>query len=424
MTAVYVLIVLLVAAGSLGCGWALRGARGPQVLAEQVPPAEACDSTYLLASLDLAEIPGAVWCSTSQELRPNATTEQLFASVDASCGGDPTQIPARHVSTGEPVTMADLDRLAAGEAHRMAVWLGADGENVCALEIGARPVQEGSSEVLLVGHDVTAEHSAIQTRGDLVASLSHDMRSALTSTIGYVALVTDDASLSDKHRRSLDIALKGVNQTLHLMADLRAARQPGREDVHLSVEPRECDLVRMLTDALVSLRPVAEERRVSVSVQAPGSASMVADPLRMRQVLDNLLLNAVKHNVEGGWVDIVLTRSKGALRLTVTNTGATLTVAEQKRVFERYYRGEDSRERGVTGAGLGLSVVREIVEQHHGRVTISSSPDLSTTTLRLNLPTTLPVALASEAPSEIESATSEEVHRAARTPTRFDAVAS
>ena len=84
MTAVYVLIVLLVAAGSLGCGWALRGARGPQVLAEQVPPAEACDSTYLLASLDLAEIPGAVWCSTSQELRPNATTEQLFASVDAS----------------------------------------------------------------------------------------------------------------------------------------------------------------------------------------------------------------------------------------------------------------------------------------------------------------------------------------------------
>jgi signal transduction histidine kinase len=370
---------------------------------EPEPEAEDVE-VRLLDTLDLVELPALVWCPETQSARLNATTSAVLTALGVNCAGG--EIPARHVATGEPVTGADLEALVEGGCNRMAIWIGSPDDHQVALEVTARPVREGERAILLVGHDVTAEHSAIQTRSDLVATLAHDMRSALTSTIGYVALVTDDPTLTRKHRDQLDIALRGVTQTLQLMADLRAAREPGREAVRLSVTPAECDLAALLGDALTSLRPAARRRHIAVSVQSPDTVVMVADPVRMRQVLDNVLLNAVKHNQTDGWVDIQVKVAAKGVTVTVTNSGATLKPGEQALVFDRYYRSEASRRCGTRGSGLGLHLVKEVVEQHGGSVRIASSTEFDTTTLTLELP--LNVSLV-PSPAATAAVSSEEV---------------
>ena len=220
----------------------------------------------------------------------------------------------------------------------------------------------------------------------MIASVSHELRTPLSSIIGYVELVVEDPELSDINRTSLDVALKNADRVLRLISDLAQMRADAAAAPGFTVTITRCDIAALVRESLDSVRPLASDRLLSVSVDAPESLLIDGDPFRLRNVADNLLSNAVKYNEIGGWIDITLEHDDDRLTLSISNTGATVEPEELARLFDRFYRPPSSRNSTVHGTGIGLSVVKEIVERHAGTITAASSPDSGTTTFTLVLP--------------------------------------
>lgn len=256
-----------------------------------------------------------------------------------------------------------------------------------ALQQVQQQVQRRGAEVteVLATPSVAAERATVQARDDMIASLSHQLRTPLSSILGYLELCLEDASLAEWHRDSLGIALKNTNRVLGVVADLGQARSE-TAGVGLALTIGQCDLSHVLASSLEAVRPLAADRIITVSVDAPQELVIDGDPFRLRNVLDNLLANAVQYNERGGWIDITLSTVDKTALLSLTNTGNTLTEEEQSRLFDRFYRSEAARGSTTHGTGIGLSVAREIVQLHGGTLAVSSSPDLGTTTFTVILP--------------------------------------
>ena len=127
------------------------------------------------------------------------------------------------------------------------------------------------------------------------------------------------------------------------------------------------------------MEPAARRKGVRIEVSAPDEPiRQPHDPLRMGQVLGNLLGNAIKFTPRGGQVHVTLEVTDTGAELRVADTGVGINAAELPRVFERFYRGAQAHESRAAGSGLGLSIVRSIVEMHNGRVAISSTPGKGT----------------------------------------------
>jgi signal transduction histidine kinase len=141
------------------------------------------------------------------------------------------------------------------------------------------------------------------------------------------------------------------------------------------------DLARLVADAADAFRPRADERRVRLDiVPVDGLPLARVDATRIRQVVSNLVENALLHTPEGGTVTVsVGSGSAGVARVTVHDTGAGIPAEELAHVFDRFYRVDRSRDRATGGAGLGLTIVRRLVEVHGGRVAVASRPGQGTT---------------------------------------------
>ncbi|HVE14143.1 MAG TPA: ATP-binding protein, partial [Elusimicrobiota bacterium] len=132
------------------------------------------------------------------------------------------------------------------------------------------------------------------------------------------------------------------------------------------------DLLELARDAAESLRPLAERRRVRLSV-VPGSAPGRADPGQLRQVLVNLIANAIKFNKEGGSVSVSARVRDGLVEVSVEDTGLGIPPGDLPRVFERFYRVDKARSREQGGTGLGLSIAKHLVEANGGSIAAESA---------------------------------------------------
>jgi signal transduction histidine kinase len=179
---------------------------------------------------------------------------------------------------------------------------------------------------------------------------------------------------------------------LALSQDFLSARSrtPGIP-LQLVLEP--CRPAEVLRQAVDGVRPLATERLVTVTLDAHTDVAVDADPLRLRQVVDNLLTNAVKYNRYDGSIDVVLDDAEGTrsdasedtpspvegVRIQVTDTGHGMSAEELESLFTRFYRTAGARDSGVDGTGLGLNIARDIVQAHGGTIDIASAPDQGTT---------------------------------------------
>ena len=145
----------------------------------------------------------------------------------------------------------------------------------------------------------------------------------------------------------------------------------------------EFDLRRLAGECAEAARPLAEGNRVALRVSSPDGPLLVSgDATRLRQVMDNLVGNAVKFTPEGGWVELGLTRDGDEVSLAVADSGPGISEEDQVQLFEPFFRAE-STAGSVSGSGLGLAVVRAIVEAHGGRVGVESGPAGTTFAVRL-----------------------------------------
>ncbi len=133
------------------------------------------------------------------------------------------------------------------------------------------------------------------------------------------------------------------------------------------------DLCALWREVIELYQYVAEEKKITVTADFPEACAAQVDSIRMRQVFANLLDNAIKYTPEGGKVSIQCRRENSEIKVSVRDTGMGIPLEEQEKIWDRLYRGDKSRSQ--RGLGLGLSLVRAIVQAHHGTVKVSSVPD-------------------------------------------------
>jgi two-component system OmpR family sensor kinase len=214
-----------------------------------------------------------------------------------------------------------------------------------------------------------------------VADASHELRTPLTSIRGYAELFRRGAGARPEDLAKSMQRIEDEASRMGVLVDdllLLARLDQGRP-----LERQPVDLAKVVTDAVESARAIEPDRPIELSVN--GSASLIGDEGRLRQVVDNLIDNCRVHTPMGTVVQVSVKQDDEDIVLSVADQGPGLPPEVAGRVFERFYRGDPARSRETGGAGLGLSIVSAIVEAHEG--TVSAAPSDGGATFEVRLPT-------------------------------------
>lgn len=340
---------------------------------------------------------GSVVAMNDSHTRIMAAAGRDIFATDAPDAAASTELYAADGIDTIDAADAPLARVRRGEEFAgMVVWVGQPGRGA-ALSITARRLSSGpgatNEGVVVVTRDVTTELAAVRARDDLVASVSHELRTPLTSIVGYLDLARDE-DLSEGAERYLQVADRNADRMLGLITDILAASTAGDGPVELTIDRRPTDLASIVAASVESLAPRARESDVTIEAGGIRELHAVVDAFRMRQVIDNLITNAIKYNRAGGTVTVELAEgiesgldsAVDSAVITVTDTGTGIAPEEVPRLFERFFRSESVRGSSVHGSGLGLGISRDIVRRHGGELTIESALGVGTSaTVRIPL---------------------------------------
>jgi two-component system, OmpR family, phosphate regulon sensor histidine kinase PhoR len=228
------------------------------------------------------------------------------------------------------------------------------------------------SGAVIVLHDVTDLRRLERVRQDFVANVSHEFRTPLTAIQGFAETLLGGA-LEDprNNRRFLEIIREHAARLARLTDDLlKLARiEAGKLEVQFS----PVTLADLVDGCAETAMLKAERKQIAMSVDIPATFPPVrGDAALLREVLQNLLDNAIQYTPSGGKVHVDVARSGREAVVTVEDTGIGIPLADQERIFERFYRVDAARSREAGGTGLGLSIARHIVEAHGGRISVES----------------------------------------------------
>ncbi len=232
----------------------------------------------------------------------------------------------------------------------------------------------GQGGALLLFHDLTTLRRLESTRQDFVANVSHELRTPISLIKSAIETLQDGAKgdsvardkflgIIDRHASRLELLI----EDLLLLSALDSGR------IELRTEP--VDLTGAVQTVIDDLAPTALSRGVQVVNQVGAEQKLRADPLRLRQILSNLIDNAIKYGREAGTVEISATPLGGGfVQVRVRDDGEGMSEATLKRVFERFFRADKARARQQGGTGLGLAIVKNLVLAHGGDVRVESAP--------------------------------------------------
>jgi two-component system phosphate regulon sensor histidine kinase PhoR len=232
-----------------------------------------------------------------------------------------------------------------------------------------------SGGVVAVLHDITRLKELENIRKDFVANVSHELRTPLTSIRGFAETLLDGAlEDSNNNRRFVEIIKSHALRLSDLTMDLLTLATLESESFQL--KPEAIDVPALVHEVLESFRPLGHTKRQELeAVIEPGLPPIKADRDRIRQVLINLLDNAVKFTPEEGRisVEVCLNAEGTGVELHVKDRGIGIPSSDLPRIFERFYRVDKARSREQGGTGLGLAIVKHIVEAHRGHVSVKST---------------------------------------------------
>ncbi len=224
-----------------------------------------------------------------------------------------------------------------------------------------------------------AEQRTAAAQRRFVSDAAHELRSPLTNLRGTIEVTLRRPRTDEEYRETLTAASREIDRLCRLADDLltlsRAAA--GR----LSHRPAPCDAAAIVADAVAACagRAAARDVRVECAENTCTQVTVLADADRLRQVLDNLLDNGLRHAPAGSTVSVAVTGENGTARISVADRGPGLTPEQQAHVFERFYRVDDARARSSGGSGLGLAIAKAIVDAHHGTLAVRSTPGAGAT---------------------------------------------
>lgn len=221
-----------------------------------------------------------------------------------------------------------------------------------------------------------------QARRRVLVDLAHEMRTPLATLRGYVEGIEDGVERADP--ATLDLMRRQIGRLTRLSQDI--AEVTRAEEGRLALRPRPLDLRDAVRTAAVGAHRAFEQAGVTLDVRADQDLPVAADPDRVGQILTNLLDNARRYTPRGGHVRLAAERLGDEVQVAVADDGAGIAPQHLPHVFERFYRAEPDRVRRGGGSGIGLAVVRALVQAHGGRVWASSAGAGLGTTVRFALP--------------------------------------
>jgi len=292
-------------------------------------------------------------------------------------------IRGRHFITAvrQPSLLDAIEGTLRDGAARRAEMQTNDGRIEMTYRVTVRRVTlQAGTGVLVCFEDVTPLEQIGQMRRDFVANVSHELRTPLTALIGFLETLKGPARNDPEGRaRFLDIMEAEALRMNRLVGDLLSLSRVEAEERVRPTEP--LDLAALVHSTVRTLSPLAEEAGVSLHTRMPeGQAMVPGDEDQLRQVLTNLVENAIKYSGSGASVTVALSveaydlRVRGpGVKLMVEDTGPGIDTIHVPRLTERFYRVDSHRSREKGGTGLGLAIVKHIVNRHRGRMRIDSA---------------------------------------------------
>ena len=220
-------------------------------------------------------------------------------------------------------------------------------------------------------HAQRTAREAEQRKNDLVVYLAHDLKTPLTSVIGYLTLLRDEPQISPELRaRYTGIALEKAERLEDLINEFFDITRFNLS--HLELEKQTVDLSRMLQQVVSEFEPMLAEEQLTCTLDLPARMDYPCDPDKLARVFDNLLRNACHYSTPGTNVQISGAETDTSIVLSFHNEGRTIPPEKLERIFDQFFRLDSSRATRTGGAGLGLAIAKEIVELHGGTISARS----------------------------------------------------
>lgn len=214
---------------------------------------------------------------------------------------------------------------------------------------------------------------AEQRKNDLIVYLAHDLKTPLTSVIGYLTLLRDEPQISEEMRsRYTGIALDKAERLEDLINEFFDITRFNL--INIQLEPERVNISRMLEQIGFEFHPILAEKDLKLETEIKPNVEILCDPDKLARVFDNLLRNAVNYSYAGTTIYLSMDYEpiKDEVKICVENHGKTISPDKLDRIFDQFFRLDSSRRSSTGGSGLGLAIAKEIVELHHGTITAES----------------------------------------------------
>lgn len=214
---------------------------------------------------------------------------------------------------------------------------------------------------------------AEQRKNDLIVYLAHDLKTPLTSVIGYLTLLRDEPQISEEMRsRYTGIALDKAERLEDLINEFFDITRFNLTNIQL--EPERVNISRMLEQIGFEFHPILAEKDLKLETEIKPNVEILCDPDKLARVFDNLLRNAVNYSYAGTTIYLSMDYEpiKDEVKICVENHGKTISPDKLDRIFDQFFCLDSSRRSSTGGSGLGLAIAKEIVELHHGTITAES----------------------------------------------------
>ncbi|NDJ87509.1 MAG: GAF domain-containing protein, partial [Chloroflexi bacterium] len=231
------------------------------------------------------------------------------------------------------------------------------------------PVQHVGYSLVL--HDVTLFKELDNLKNELVATVSHDLKNPLSAIRGYVELIDMVENLSDRAQGYIMRARRSIADMSQLIEDLLDV---ARIDSGLTLDLKAIDVLPLFNEIIESYRLKIEEKQMQVELQTPQILPKVyADSARLSRVLSNLLSNAIKYTPEEGQIYVIADANGEQLSIAVRDNGIGIPAESIPTLFDKFTRIRDEKAEGIEGTGLGLFIVKKLVEAHQGEISVEST---------------------------------------------------
>ena len=211
-----------------------------------------------------------------------------------------------------------------------------------------------------------------EKKDELIVYLAHDIKTPLTSMIGYLSLLSEIKDMpSSQKNKYIDIALEKSYRLEDLINELFDIARFNSEKIIL--EKEELNLNLMLNQIIDDFYPLLKDTNKKINFNSSEEIKLYADPDKLSRVFSNLIKNAINYSKDDSNIDIIITKQKSFVVVKIINKGKQISKEKLDRIFEKFYRLDSSRNSKTGGSGLGLAIAKEIIELHNGTITAEST---------------------------------------------------